>query len=630
MKAKVTLTFILFLVLFSLVSLKAFYIQVVNRNKLIAYSNSQIVRISKSYPKRGMIFDRNKNPLAINVRKYNVFAVPKSMKEITSELRQLSKIMGGTSFADELKSIKARKKYTWLLRKVELTDEQVEKIKNLNSIFVEEQSSRYYPNHELLAQTLGFVGVDNDGLAGIEYYFNKELKGQEVIKKYYKDAKGRPIKFESADIEVGAKDIYLSIDKEIQAVLEKSLKDAVEKHSAESGGAAVMDVETGEIWAIANYPTYDPNHYSKYDISKRKLAFVTDPFEPGSILKTFTIMAALENNIAKSDTNYFCENGKFLVGNHYISESDSNHAYEWLSVEDILKYSSNIGTTKIAFDLTYPLLKKFLIKMNLNDKTGIEIPGESRGIFEDRDKINPLRLSNISFGQGIATTGIQVLSSFATIANGGYEIRPTLIKQSKGNKGKRIVEPDVVKQINKMLIQAVNNGTGDKAKVPHFVIAGKTSTAQKANANGKYEGYVSGFIGYPVNVKKRFVVFAYVSEPKENGYYGNQVAAPIFRKIVQNILYQKKEYSQLALIDGGRKNIDVISYRQSSSRRLEVGRVPNLKGLDKTSAKNLLEKANLNYEFIGFGIAKKQYPKAGTPVDSNTRVKLYFKTPKYD
>src|SRR5690606_19539948 len=138
-------------------------------------------------------------------------------------------------------------------------------------------------------------------------------------------------------------------------------------------------------------------------------------------------------------------------------------------------YSSNIGTTKIAFDLTYPLLKKFLIKMNLNDKTGIEIPGESRGIFEDRDKINPLRLSNISFGQGIATTGIQVLSSFATIANGGYEIRPTLIKQSKGNKGKRIVEPDVVKQINKMLIQAVNNGTGDKAKVPHFVIAGKTS-----------------------------------------------------------------------------------------------------------------------------------------------------------
>lgn len=632
MKNKIITAFVCFIILYSSVLVKAFYIQVVNREKLISYSKSQALRVVKSYPRRGSIFDRNGNPLAINVKKYNIFSIPKDNDELHKEVKQLVNTVNGLSFTELYKKLKTRQRYTWIARQVELTDSQVVELKNLKQIFVESQLSRIYPNHELLGQVLGFVGVDNDGLSGVEYQFNTELKGQAQINKYYKDAKGRPIKFKSADIEGSSDDLYLSIDKEIQGVLESSLKEAVELHEAKRAGAAVMDAHTGEIWAMANYPTYDPNEYKNYPEKNRKLAFVTDPFEPGSIFKTITIAAALENNIVKSDTNYYCEKGKYRVENHYISESDSNHVYEWLSVEDILKYSSNIGTTKIAFDLGYPLLKKFMDKLNIGSKTGIEVSGESRGIFSD-EKVGPLKLSNMSFGQGIATTGIQMLAAYSMFANGGYYVNPTLVKGgNKKTEFKRIISKENSIEITQMLVKAVDEGTGSNAKVPHFIIAGKTSTAQKADTSGKYNGYISGFIGYPVNVNKRFIVLSYVDEPKVNGYYGNQVAAPIFQKIVKNILYKRKEYNQLALIDQKKSNkkLDTINIRQASKVVVKKGIMPYIIGLDKVTAAKHLDNAGIEYSFSGFGIVDDQRPMAGSKVLNGQVATIKFRPPNYE
>jgi cell division protein FtsI (penicillin-binding protein 3) len=268
-----------------------------------------------------------------------------------------------------------------------------------------------YPNHDVASQVLGFVGIDNVGLAGLEYLYNDDLKGEPRIVKYVRDAKGRAIKFESEDIGGTAKDITLSIDKDLQAMAEKYLKEAVDKFDAESGGFGVMDAETGEILAVGNYPNFDPNDVNKSKEVHRKLAFATDPIEPGSTFKTFTVISALENNIAKPETAFYCERGELEVEGHIISEAESKKKFEWLTVSEILRHSSNIGTTKLAFDLTYPKLKKTLTRFGFGEKTGVEFPGESRGIFVNKDNVPPLSLSNISFGQGVATTGMQMPSS---------------------------------------------------------------------------------------------------------------------------------------------------------------------------------------------------------------------------
>ena len=631
MKPKITFTFLVFSVLYTIVIGKALYVQVLNREKLIAYSENQIVRKTKVYPKRGHIVDRNENPLAINVQRYNLFTFAKDVESLQKELYTLDSIVPEINVKAVFAKVKERKKFTWIAREIELKDNQVEKIKELKNIMLESKFSRLYPNHEVAAQLLGFVGIDNDGLAGLEYQFNEKLKGEEEIYKYMRDAKGRPVKFKSTNLDKRAEDIVLSIDKDIQAAVEEYLKEGVEKHEAQSGGAGVINAETGEILAIANYPSYDPNLVK--GSSNRKLSFVTDPFEPGSVFKAITIASAIEHNVVRPDTNFYCERGKFRVGNHIINESDSNHVYEWLSVSEILKHSSNIGTTKIAFDLTYPLFKKTLQKFHIGEKTGIEISGESRGILEESENISPIKLSNISFGQGVATTGLQMLASYSAFVNGGFYVKPTILKVTKDEDivKTRVINTSTATALTKMLLSVVEDGTGANAKVPRFKIAGKTSTAQRVDSKGGYNGYVSGFIGYPVGIDRKFVTFVYIDNPKK-GYYGNAVAAPIFQKIVKNILYRDKDHLRLAksLNNKDFQALDNISMKYSANRKIVKGVAPDLIGLDKSSAFEALDMIDAKYSHTGFGIVSEQSPAAGTIISSNTIIKLKFKAPKYD
>ena len=638
MKNKIKIVFFGITLLFLSVIFRATQLQVIKRDKLITYSNSQVKREVKSYPQRGHILDRNGSPLAINVKSYDLFTYPKNNEQIIKRLKKLRLVVPQLNFSKlEVSTQNREGRFTWLGRRVKINEAQLENLKAFKDITVRKQMSRLYPNHELLSQVLGFVGVDNDGLSGVEFSYNEKLKGKAVIERYSKDAKGRKIKFKQVSLPGKSQDIVLSIDKDIQASLETFLKEGVMKFEGESGGAAVMDAETGEIWAMANYPSFDPNDIKKTKLSQRRLSFVSDQFEPGSIFKTLTIASALENHIVKPDTNYYCERGKYLVGNHYISESDNKHKYEWLSVEDILKYSSNIGTTKIAFDLTYPTLKKTLNQFKIGMKTGIELSGEARGSIDSKENITPLRLSNISFGQGVATTGIQMLAAYAVIANGGKIVKPTLIKikNKKEIISKRILSKSTTKTLQDILVKAVEDGTGKNAIVPHFEIAGKTSTAQAVDVKGGYLGYNAGFIGFPLNVGKKFVVYTYVKKPKK-AYYGNTVAAPIFQKIVKSILYKRKEYNQLAKFkqtkgsSRSKASIDKIIIKQASKRRVTKGAVPNLIGLDKSSAFEILDKLKTKYSYRGFGVVDKQSPEAGSPLGVNTIVRLKFKAPLYE
>jgi cell division protein FtsI (penicillin-binding protein 3) len=627
----------IFCFLFAVVITKAFYIQVINKSKLLAYAKSQFIREVREYPNRGNILDRNGNPLAINVHVYNLFTIPRNKNaEFYSQLKALGKIVPELPYQKLRGLVQKRTKYTWLARKIKLREDQLKKIKKLDGIFVESHAERVYPNRELLAQTLGFVGIDNGGLAGIENSMNAQLKGKPQVVKYIRDAKGRPIKYETKAVEMTSLDIQLSIDKDIQGALESYLKEAVTHHQAFRGGAGVMDAETGEIFAIANYPTYDPNKATQYPLENRKLAFVTDPFEPGSIFKTLTITSALENKIAKPETKFYCEGGRMRVQNHWISEAETHEKFEWLTVADILKFSSNVGTTKIAFALKYQKLRETLDKFQVSQKTGIEIKGESKGIlsYRAKDKVRPLSLSNISFGQGVATTAIQMLRSYAAIANGGYLVTPTLLKSDKSQliPKNKIISNKTAADMTKMLISVVNEGTGDSARIPHYEVAGKTGTAQRVSPSGGYQGYIGSFIGFPVNVNRKFVVMAYIDHPTDNGYYGGVTAAPIFKKITQYILYKKKDFAQFAKYDekSNTKNLDEIHTAQSQMTKVFApGFVPDFTGLDKASAVELAQQRKIVVDLHGFGVVTKQSIAPGTSIAEGSNLRLQFEAPTY-
>jgi cell division protein FtsI (penicillin-binding protein 3) len=629
LRNKVIFLFCFFLLGFSLVLGKALKVQVYDRSELISRSRNQVLRELTVYPKRGNIYDRNGNPLAINIQTYSIFTIPKNLKHLKKSLKELAEAIPQIKMNDLLKKTKGRDRYTWLARKIRLTKDQVEKVKSIKGIYIDSVPKRLYPNHEVASQILGFVGVDNVGLAGTEHLFNEDLKGKPKVVKYVKDAKGRPIKFETQDLGPSAKDITLSIDKDLQAAAERFLKEAIEEHEADSGGFGIMDSQTGEILAIGNYPNFDPNKWRNTPEKSRRLSFATDPFEPGSTFKTFTVISAFENKIATAETSFYCERGRLKVEDHIISEAESKKTYEWLTVEEILKYSSNIGTTKLAFDLTFPKLKKTITKFGFGEKTGIEVPGESRGIFTDKENVSPLSLSNISFGQGVATTGVQMLAGYSVIANKGLYIKPTLIKGGNDSEKPRpLISEKIAKEVERILIEAVVDGTGSHAKVPMFTIAGKTSTAQRVAPEGGYRGYVSGFIGYPANVKRPFVVYAYVENPKGRYYYGNLVAGPVFRKITEYLLFKNKDFSNLAYEDEENMNkIDTVKVKHSSTRVFSKDKVPNFLGLDKRSSSLLGQKLDISVIHRGIGVVFEQTPAQGTHLKSGQKIILNYRPP---
>lgn len=652
-KNRIIFVFTCFCLFFLLVLGKAFKVQLIDSSELIVRANSQFLREATVYPKRGNIYDRSGHPFALNVQTYSIFAIPKSTDKKIDVYRKLSKIIPELSYKEMTALIKKRKRFTWLGRKLKLTKDQVEQVKELKGVFIEGTPERTYPNHELLSQVVGFVGLDNKGLSGLEYMYDKELRGNPVKLKYTIDNKGRPIKFEShQDVTAQAKDIYLTIDKDIQGMAERYLKEGVLKHNADKGGIGVIDVSTGEILAIANYPTFDPNDVRGSSPDSRKLSFAIDPFEPGSTFKIFTAASALENKVAKISSTYYAEQGRMLVGNHWIKEAESHEKFEWISVADIIRFSSNVGTTKLAFDLKFPRFKQTLKELNFGNKTGIEVPGESRGIFTEADNVTPLSLSNMSFGQGIATTGVQMLAAYAAIANGGEYIRPTLIKRDPNlptvselepenenqlHRRRRVFSKETTEDLTKALVLAVEKGTGGNAAIPHFQIAGKTATAQRVDRNGGYKGYVSGFIGYPVNVDRRFVIVVYIDNPKTGGYYGGQVAGPVFKNLAEYMLYKNKDISRIAAHDDNdydlkniKTNSDIVQVKEAATRSLTPGIVPNMMGLDKVTASNIGIKLSMPLVHRGMGVVSSQFPAPGTPIVEETVVKLEYSPPKYE
>jgi len=617
---------------FSAVLLRVGYLQVVKKDELLEYGNKQFIRTTKVYPNRGKILDRHGNALAINVNRFNIFAMPKEIENKKDVSRKVAKVFREIKFKKLYKSLKDRDKFTWIKRNVDLKKEEVEKLKKIDGIYLEPFVGRYYPNQNLAAQILGFVDVDNSGISGVEKQFNKILVGKEKTISYVRDAKGRAIKFENLTQSREPQNIDLSIDQEIQDIVESAIKAGYKKHKAKLTGAAVMNANTGEILAMANYPSFNPNEPSKSKSKHWKLSYLSDPFEPGSVIKPFTVISGLSNNLIEPNSQFYCENGKMKIGKYTIKES-AGHKFKWLSVNRIISESSNIGTSKIAFETGSKNLVNTFKSFGLGNKTNIELPHESRGIFNDEENLKKIRLSNLSFGHGIAVSGLQILNMYAPLANGGYKLRPTILK-SKGETEKiPVISDKVRKQINRMLIEVVEEGTGDNAKIEGYTIAGKTGTAQKPNdKKGGYleDEYIASFVGYPIDVKSPFIVYVYVDAPSEKGHYGSEVAAPIFKKIARAILVKNNEYHSIARESDNKKSEDSISLISSSVKRFKKNKVPNFIGLDRKSVLKLGEELNIRLQLNGFGIVTSQKPKAFSKLSGDKTVKIVLKKPSYD
>jgi cell division protein FtsI (penicillin-binding protein 3) len=537
-----------FLFLFAAIFARAVHLQIIMGPQLKKMAMKQHRKTLNLQSKRGDIFDRNSKELAVSVEVDSVFAQPNKIEAPRTVARVLSPILG-VSFFDLEKKLRSEAGFVWLKRQVDLKDEQRQIVKELDGVGIMKESRRYYPNRQLASNIIGFTGLDANGLEGIERYYDSMLKGTSARFTGDKDAMGRMLVYQDLDktVPLEGMEVELTIDKTIQYVAEKALKKAVDKYGAVGGTAIVMDPATGEILAMANQPSFDPNEIGRFDSTHWKNRAVTDVFEPGSTFKLFLIAAALDEGIVKPSSSFFCENGSYRVADRVFHDHEK---YGWLDVPHIIKYSSNICSAKIGEKLGKVQLYRYMKAFGFGAKTGIDLPGEATGFVRHYNKWSGVTLHTVSFGQGVSVSGVQLLNAVSAIANGGFLMKPYVVKSVKAPGGqviseshpviaRRIISEETARTLTGMLVGVTEEGgTGVKAAIADFDVAGKTGTAQKPDfQNGGYErgAYVASFVGFVPAKNPRLAILVTVDEPKGE-YYGGSVSGPVFKEIAEESL----------------------------------------------------------------------------------------------
>lgn len=466
------------------------YLQVKQHDALWEQSERQYVESVKIFTGRGEIYDRNHNLLATNLEVESVYLNPREVDEPDKAVKVLSETLDIPQ-KDIRGKVDSSRRFVWVKRKVSLDKIERLKAEDLSGVGFVGESRRFYPKREMAATTLGFVGTDNQGLSGIEHYYESILKGTERKKFVERDARGRRLLTTEGDPLEPRKsqDVVLTIDEVIQFIAEKELADQVENFGAKSGLAVVMDPYNGEIFAIANYPQFNPNQFWAYPSSAWRNIAVSHAYEPGSIFKPVVAAASIEAGVASPDDIFFCENGNYKLGKASIGEA-ANHRFGWLSLASIIIKSSNIGSIKIADKLGKQKFYDYIRRFGFGEKTGIDLPGEGRGKVRGLEDWSGLSLASISFGHEISTTPIQMTAAIGAIANGGHLVKPqitrALMKDGEVIKGfqpkrvRRVISEKTSRQMIDILKAVVKEGTGTRAAVPGFSVAGKTGTAQKS------------------------------------------------------------------------------------------------------------------------------------------------------
>ena len=539
---------LLFLGLFLVVGGRAVQLQVLQGDKLMRLGQRQHLKEWIVLPKRGALIDRNGEPLALSLESQSVYVRPHRVRDPDRLSRNLAQILK-LRVVEVKEKITAEKPFVWIKRQVSSADAEKIQALNADGIGMFYEPNRQYPQGQLAGQLIGFVGRDSEGLEGLELKYNEYIRGETGSSVTERDALGRRVLVQGVEglhIPPGS-DVHLTLDTSIQHMAEKELEASILKYRAKAGVAIVVEPFTGEVLAMANYPSFDPNNYSTESAEQRRNRAVTDSFEPGSTFKTITAAAALEEGVVGKDDLFYCEMGKYPYAGKIIHDT---HPHGWLSFDKILQVSSNIGFTKVAEKLKKERFYKYIERFGFGQPTGIDVPGEASGLVRKPDRWSGIDLATHAFGQGLSTTPMQMVMAYAAVANGGFLMRPFVMRRVIGPKGevlqenqphvvRRVISEKTAKLLASMLQDVTSEGgTGVEANLDGFNVAGKTGTAQKADpVRGGYSAKkrVASFVGFVPANNPRLVALVLIDEPEVN-VYGGTVAAPVFRNIAQGAL----------------------------------------------------------------------------------------------
>lgn len=620
---------------------RLFLLQVINRADLESKNENQVESHRKLQSPRGTIYDRDGHPLAVSVMTKSLYADPKMLNKNPTEVADMLAPYVALPKEKIEAALKEDTAFIWLNRmmnkdKSDAVEDIIkqEKIEGLN--FVEE-SRRYYPNGSLLAQVLGFVGTGDKGLDGIEMVLDSEIKGGVLRELVATDRRGNAI-FNSVltkFIPDKEKSVTLTIDTTIQFIAERALDKAMKESKASGASIIIMDPKTGEILAMANRPTYDPNHYEKSGEEAFKNRAVTNLYEPGSTFKPIIAAAALSSGKWTLDT-VFHDTGAVMASGHAI-KNWNDEGYGNVKMLDILKYSINTGMAKMGLTVGPTILMDYVKAFGFGQPTGIELPGEGDGILFDVKEMSDIDTASMSIGQGIAVTPLQMVRAFGAIANGGKMMKPHIIKSVNNPDGSvyqettdveagQPITEEVDKDIVSILEKEISEGGGNKALVEGYHFGGKTGTAQKLDTQfgGYLNGrYIASFIGFGPVEDSRFVALIVMDDPS-GVYYGGQIAAPVFKDIMAQLVryYQispstTKEFKGAGKI---RPTIPEVSHTVDGEVVL-----PNFTGWTTGEVGNWLHEAKLEFRPDGTGYAISQDDGPGKAVPVGTAITVHFK-----
>ncbi len=629
-----------FLLLFIALVSRAFQLQILSANYLQSLAKKQHTRVLMLQPERGIIFDRNGEKLAASLMAASIFGDPSKMADLSETSKDLAALLH-IERKTILKKLSSAKSFCWLARKVPAEVAGAVEKANIAGVYVVKEPKRFYPNGTLGGHLLGFVGMDDNGLEGLEIAFDKYLKGNPVKLTWTQDAKRKRLSPQADADQMGqgeSANLILTIDSRLQHLAEVQLQEAVRDKGARGGVAVIMDPRTGEILAMANEMGFDPNNFSAYQTGAGKNRAITDCFDPGSIFKPFTIAGALEEGVAKETDRIFCENGNYRVTDRVIHEA-KRHRYGYLTVREVVKYSSNIGSTKIAEKLGKEKFYHYITKFGFGMKTGIDLPGESPGLLRPVEQWAKIDAATVAFGQGISVTPIQMVTALSAIANDGVLMKPFIVRAIVDKNGqivrayrptvvRRVVSSQTARRLTAMMVDVVGapDGTGKNARIENMPVAGKTGTAQKFDfARRVYSSQKvrTSFLGFFPADNPQIAIMVMLDEPQKDRW-GGVAAAPVFKKIGEQILTcfrtpLRENPLPLPETELRETGLKLVSHegmlRQAALPADDVESVmPDFRGLTMRDAIKKARDRGVDIKILGSGWAVHQEPAAGTPI----------------
>jgi len=643
-------------------------VQIGQHEQLSARARNQQLGAIETSPTRGQVLDRQGRELARSIDTESFFADPREVLNVTETARRIASVTGQNK--DELttrlrEAKESNKKFIWLIRRLDLPTATKLDAMTLDGVYSRKEPKRYYPNEGLAAHVLGFVGTDEIGLSGVEQFYNEKIRGESG--KLFVETDARRRAFESYEVQPHpGQTVVLTIDQTIQYRVEQALFAAVERSQAKSGTAIVMDPHTGEILALANAPAFDPNQPAKNTAESRANGALQNIYEPGSTFKVVAYSAAIEKGLVTPEDKINCQMGQITLAGRLIHD---HKPFGVLSVSDALAQSSNVGAIKLALLAGNDSMHEYARRMGFGARTGIDLPGESPGIFRALNRWQPSSIGSIAMGQEVGVTPLQMAAAYAVLANGGMWVKPHVVRQLRSPDGailyqaktesRQALKPETVEALRGMLEGVTLRGTARKAQVEGYTAAGKTGTAQKIDPQTRgYSAtrFIGSFVGFAPVSNPAVVIIVVIDEPR-GAYHGGDVAAPVFREIAEQILPELSITPDVEVKTGGEliaqayqpspqvlkeaerdkeqreATLPKVTVRNFSGRASEVvfaaasrrgALMPDLRGQSVRDVARMCAQLGLRLEARGEGHAIRQSPAVGAEVNSGQSVQVEF------